>query len=418
MKTRTLKKDTVLVYVGYLLKLLSPIILVPYYGRVLGPESYGRVLAATSFMSIISVIIDYGFHFPAIREIASSKDREERSRVYSRQIFARSILLPIAFVIGGIGMRFSEGLTSNVWFGILAIATGTANAFTFGWLFQGLRMFKMSIAVQALPYPLNIALVLFYVRGPNDGLHVLLCLFATGIVCAALCFFLARKHVDVYLPTMRECMGEIKKSTVFFYTSVSFTLITSGSTYILSILSTPTQVGYFGPAERIINLGFSLLGPLAQVLLPTLSLLHGDAPDTAFKLARKGLFVEAAYGLLAVAVGLPFASLVIPFLLGHQFEPTVLVFQILLIVMPFIAVKHAISMYILIPQKRESMFLITTTINIATNLVVALVVSGTMGASGMAIARVSGEVLTTVILVITVNRMGLLKGLFRREART
>src|SRR5579862_848890 len=86
---RSLKKDAAFVYAGYFLRYLSLIILIPYYGRVLGPASYGKVLAAMSVMNIVWMIVNYSFSTTGARAMASADGRPERSRIFGRQLMAR-----------------------------------------------------------------------------------------------------------------------------------------------------------------------------------------------------------------------------------------------------------------------------------------------------------------------------------------
>ncbi|MGN6651100.1 MAG: lipopolysaccharide biosynthesis protein, partial [Trinickia sp.] len=43
----------VFVYVGYIMRYLYLLVVIPFYGRVLGVTEYGRVLAAMSLMNVI-----------------------------------------------------------------------------------------------------------------------------------------------------------------------------------------------------------------------------------------------------------------------------------------------------------------------------------------------------------------------------
>src|SRR5712675_474856 len=63
------------VYAGYCVRYLSLIILIPYYGRVLGPTEYGKVLTAMSLMGVIWMLVNYGFSPVGNRNVAGVLDR-------------------------------------------------------------------------------------------------------------------------------------------------------------------------------------------------------------------------------------------------------------------------------------------------------------------------------------------------------
>ena len=56
------------VYGGYLMRYVYLIIVVPFYGRILGVAEYGRVLASMSLMNVIWMLVSYGFTFVGMRE--------------------------------------------------------------------------------------------------------------------------------------------------------------------------------------------------------------------------------------------------------------------------------------------------------------------------------------------------------------
>jgi len=408
-KKGSLKKDAALVYSGYFLRYLSQIILIPYYGRVLGPTSYGQVMAAMSFMTIIWVVVNYGFPMPGVRDLASAKTRDERTAIFSRQLLARTLLVPFGLLIGVVGTLLSPSLAENIWFGVLGTILGFLNAFSLSWFFQGLRQFRTSILLEAIAYPITILLVLLFVRGPEDGIYAMIALVVSGAVCLTTSFFFALKYASFRLQPLRDWLKEVKNATIFFATSFSFTLLTSGSTYILSLMATATEVGYFGAAEKFVSLGVSFLGPMGQVLMPTISGLHKENVARAFQVARKGLMVETCYGLLAPLAGVVLAPFLIPLILGKGFEPSVLLFQIMLWIFPFAAFKHAVILYMLVPLRKEKYFLMTSLVNVAVNLSIALMAVPLWGATGMAYARIGGEVVATVFLAIVISKLGLLK---------
>ena len=94
--------------------------LIPYYGRVLGPASYGTVLAAMSLMALVWMVVNYGFSTTGSRELASTLGDAEHALVFSRQISARLILIPVGVGIGVLGTWLSPTLRSNPWFGAVS----------------------------------------------------------------------------------------------------------------------------------------------------------------------------------------------------------------------------------------------------------------------------------------------------------
>ena len=176
-------------------------------------------------------------------------------------------------------------------------------------------------------------------------------------------------------------------------------LITSGATYLLSLMSSSTQVGYFGAAERFVALGLGLLGPAGQVLMPTIANLHGSKSNRAYELARKGMTLEITYGLLVLFGGVLLSPFILPIVMGPQFGPSIPILQVLSCIFPFVCFNHALGMYAFIPLRKEKFLIIATVVGLIVNVIIALMTVKSFGAIGMAYARLGGEMASFATLL-------------------
>lgn len=402
---RQLNRDAAFVYGGYLLRYLSLIVLLPFYSRVLGPTGYGKVLAAMALVSIVWLVVNYGFSITGARDLASVSSPIERNRIFTRQLVARVMLIPLGIAVGAVGTLLSPILVADPLYGVLATLMGLCEAFNLGWFFQGLRRFRTSIAIEGMFYPLSMGLVLILVRTPEDGIRVFAALLLSMAVVLGVSYTLAFRTVQLVRPSPSEGWREIRGSTVIFIQGVNGVLTTAGATYVLSMLSTPEEVSFFGTAERFVAVALSLFGPAGQVLMPTIANLHVDAAHEAFRLARKALRLEVAFGVVSVIAGVSLAPFVLPFILGDEFGRSVLLLQILVCLMPFAAVTHALGLYLLVPLRREKLLLTAISVGTIINLSFGVFAAQAWDSVGMAVARVAGEALSAILLAALCMRI-------------
>jgi PST family polysaccharide transporter len=192
-------------------------------------------------------------------------------------------------------------------------------------------------------------------------------------------------------------------------------VMTSGATYLMGILSIPKQVGYFGSAERFATLALSLLGPAAQVFLPRLTKLQLEDERAAFRLAGNLILIEITFGVLAGTFAFLFAPIALPFILGKSFGPSAAVLQVLALLLPFAAVTHSLSNYILLPLRRERQTLIGISTGALAMLACAPFLVGKFNAVGMAEARIFGEIIASLVMSIVCWRLGYLR--FRQRSQ-
>lgn len=408
MAKTSLKKDAAYVYAGYFLRYASLLVLIPYYGRVLGPVGYGQVLAAMSLMGIVWIVVNYGFSSTGARDLATAANQEEIDRIFTRQIMARFVLAPVGIVIGVAGTYFSPLLSSDPLFGVMATVLGILSAFNLGWFFQGLRQFRRSMMVEALAYPLNVLFVLLLVRSPEDGVYALIALVVSSLICTAAAYVLAFRQARFHGWNFADSLAEIKDSSTLFLNAMNAMIMITGSTYLLSLLSTPEQVGYFGAAERLIAFGLAMLGPASQILMPSIAHHMKHDESVSSRLIKYGLLLELAYGLCVMVAGVLLSPFILPLILGHGFVPSILPFQILVCLFPFAAFRHAFGNYVLIPQKKERWLLLAFTIGNVANLAIAFVAAGYWGAMGMAAARLAGEIVIAAVLLAVALRLRML----------
>lgn len=406
-KGSSLKRDALCVYVAHFLKYLGPLILVPYFSRVLGPVAYGQVLAAISLMTIVCMVVNYGFVFSGVRDIASASTDGERGRIVGKQMYGRILLVPIALAVGAIGTYCSPVLWQDPWFGVWATLTGLTAGFNLSWFFQGIRRFKTAVILEAIVYPVNILIVLLSVRGEGDGLSAMVAIFVANVVSLLASAAIARREIAKTKITLRDGVKEIRDTTVFFITSMNGVIMTAGATYLLSIMASSEQVGYYGTAEKFITVAIALLNPIGQVLMPTITRLHANAPEQAFRLAGKGIMAETAYGILGPCVGVLLAPFAIPVILGQAFTQSVPVFQVMICALPFIAIKHAMILYLLIPMRKEKYFMVSSLLNVSLMLAAVAVFVPSQGAMGMVWARMGAECATALFMIALVYKIGL-----------
>ena len=413
-------KILIFVYGGYVMRYLYLIVVIPFYGRVLGVTEYGRVLAAMSLMNVIWMLSSYGFTFVGMREVAKSHEASHHNAVFSLHSSARVFTCAIGIAVGVIATLCSPALAERPAMGLLATALGIVSALNLGWLFQGRQRFRTPIILEVVGFALSLVLILSIVRGPADSVWVVASLLIAGAISAAISYGLTFSHIGFPRFKLEGIVPLIRGSTMLFCYSTGSAVLTASSTYLLTLLSTPPQVGYFGAAERFATIGLSLMGPAAQVFIPTISrqLAQGDN-DGARVTSRRGATLLMGYGLLAMCGALTLSPFILPLILGAAFTPSAHVLQCLAVMFPFAAFNQFVAFYVFVPRKKDRLLAIAGLASGVANLAAALFLAPRYGAIGMAFARVIGEATLSIMLMglmVRSDMTGLLPGTARALA--
>ena len=417
MEKRENAKVIAFVYGGYLMRYVYLIIVVPFYGRVLGVTEYGRVLAAMSLMNVIWMLVSYGCTIVGMREVSKAKTVEECNAIYSLHVSTHLLLGLAGGAVGVAATLCSPSLSARPLIGILATLLGVVSALNLGWLFQGRHRFRTPIMIEVFGFALSLVLVLSLVRGPHDSVWVLASLLIAGVASLLISYGLATAQLGWPRLSLTGVVPLMRGSTMLFCYSSASAILTASSTYLLTLLSTPTQVGYFGAAERFATVGLSLMGPAAQVFVPTISrqLAQGDK-EGAHATTRRGATLLMGYGLLVFCGALALSPLVLPLIFGAAFEPSARVLQCFAWMFPLVAFNEFVAFYVFVPRQKDRPMAIAGAISGLANLAAALFLAPRFGAIGMAFARVVGELTLSIVLMgimIRLDLIGLVPGATR-----
>jgi PST family polysaccharide transporter len=384
------------------------IIVVPFYGRILGVAEYGRVLASMSLMNVIWMLVSYGFTFVGMREVARAKSAAECNSIFSLHVSARLLLGLLGAGIGIVATMSSPVLSERPVIGLLATLLGIVSALNLGWLFQGRQHFRTPIMIEVFGFALSLVLVLNLVNGPDDAVWVLASLLIAGIASSIISYGLTTYQLGLPRLKLAGVVPLVRGSTMLFCYSSGSVVLTASSTYLLTLLSTPAQVGYFGAAERFATIGLSLMGPASQVFIPTISrqLAQGDKKG-AHVTTRRGATLLMGYGLLLLCGALTLSPFVLPLILGPAFEPSAHVLQTFAWMFPFAAFNEFVAFYVFVPRKKDRLLAIAGVVSGLANLAAALFLGSRYGAVGMASARVIGEATLAVMLMGIMIRLEL-----------
>lgn len=405
----------VFVYGGYIMRYLYLLVVIPFYGRVLGVTEYGRVLAAMSLMNVIWMLVSYGFTFVGMREVSRAHEKREYNEIFSLHLSARLMMGTLGGIVGLAATFCSPVLSQRPLIGLLAMVLGILNGWNLSWLFQGRHQFRTPIILEVIGFALSLVLVLSLVRGPADSTWVLASLLTACFCSTTIAYWLTLKDVGRPRISARGVPALMRDSTMLFLYSTGSVVLTSSSTYLLTLLSTPTQVGYYGAAERFATIGLSLMGPAAQVFIPTISrqIAHNDHVG-ARSTTRRGAALLLSYGFLALGGALVLSPLVLPLILGAAFTPSAHVLQRFAFMFPFSAFNQFVGFYVFLPRKKDRLMAVAGLMSATANLTSALLLAPHFGAMGMATARVIGEGTLSVTLLLFAWRTGLFGAIFGR----
>jgi O-antigen/teichoic acid export membrane protein len=403
------KIELLAVYLSYGFRYLYPLLLVPYYGRVLGASGYGAVLAGMSLSTTIWLFVNYGFSTIGGRDIVHTETEGERESIFRDQFTARLLLCIPGAIIGIIAAWRSDLISHIPGARIFVVAGGLLAAFNLGWYFTSTGRARTSVLVEVVGFAISLVLLFTFIRKPEDISRVFPLTFASGFIQMLAAYWIVRKEFSGLLAPLRKAVDLIKRSTIIFVYSGTSMLLLGASTYILSLLAPPSEVSAFGVSERLVSAGLSIMGPAAQVLVPKVMFLVGRNQAEANLMARRIFMVFFLGAVAGVIITRLLSEWGLPLIFGAEFSPAVPVLNIMVLVLPFGVCTRVLGLYFLIPRKLEGLLARCGIVGALMNLAVAIPLAMYWGAIGMVQARLIGEFSLLMMLLIGMWRAGLIR---------
>lgn len=314
-----LLKNTVMLYLLQFSTYLLALLVAPYQTRVLGAEVYGGFLeASVSIVIYFQMIIDFGFLLSATEEVSRSRDNKEKlGNILTSVTFAKIFLAAVSFVIMITLCKVIPAWEQKQTVIILTFIASFLNSMIPDFLYRGLeRMSAITIRTVLIKVFFTVCNFIF-LKGPEDVWVVPMLNVVGNGVALLFAYIHVAKSLDIHFEkaNIKNVLGQLRRSSVFFYSRIATTAYTALNTVILDIITqSGAATGYYTSANKLITAGKNGLSPVADSLYPYMA-KHKD-----FSLVKKVLLVAEPIIFVGCAVVFIVAEPFCVWFFGEEFR--------------------------------------------------------------------------------------------------
>jgi polysaccharide transporter, PST family len=416
---RRLAGNVVALYGLHAIDVLQPLIMIPILARVMGPAGWGRVVFAMAFAHYVTLIVEYGFHLSATRDVARAHTKEALASLLTgvtvvKAFMAASVVLLVVLLREYIPVFNSDGLLMGA-----ALFWGISHGLNLQWLFQGLERLPLASIIDGAAKLCALGGVVLVVRGPEDGWRVLLTL---GLGSAASCCILsviACSEFGIRMPSWSLVRCSFQRGWPLFLYRASVSSYAVGNSFLLGFFAPAASVALYGGAEKIIRGFAGLLDPFSRAIYPRIARLMGDDPGQGVRLVQATLGLCAATGASLSIVGYFAAPALIRILLGPGYEEASGVMRVLTMLPFLLAVSMVLGVQWMVPLGLERPFNVIMISAGVVNAALALTLAPRFQHTGMAWAVVLTEMFVVVAIyaLLHLKRLDPFRYLDVRNAR-
>ena len=389
---------------------ILPLITLPYLVRVLGPEKYGLIAFAQSFIQYFNILTDYGFNLSATREISIHRDNKEKvSEIFSSVMIIKFglmiiSLLILSFLVFTIPKFRNDWLVYFFTFGIIF-----GNVLFPIWFFQGMERMKYITILNIVAKGIFTICIFIFIRKMEDYLYVPLINSIGFLVAGGLSLRIVSKDFGIkfILPSFKAIKHQLKEGWHIFISTVAISLYTTSNTFILGLFTNNTIVGYYAAAEKIVKAIQGLLSPISQTVYPHISKLASESKERALNFIRKLVKIVGGISFVISFSIFIFADLIVNLILGSQYQQSIIVLRILAFLPFVIGLSNIFGIQTMLTFNLKQAFSKILISAGLLNIVLALILAPLYQHIGISITVLTTEIFVTLSMLFYLQKKGI-----------
>lgn len=270
MKNKLLS-NTIYLYILTVVKMIFPLVTLPYLTHILSVETYGSVAYVKSYMSYVQLVLDFGFLLSATKNIAVAKGKDDTRIEYivGDTLAEKVILLFAAAVVtlfASISIPILYANQTFLWLYFLAIAITILIP---DFLYRGIERMECVTIPYTAAKIIAIILTLILIKDDSDLLLIPVFEIVSNAVAVLISFLLLKKlDIRIRFSNIKIWLRDLKESAVYFISNFATTVFGALTTIIVGILLDETDVAYWSVCMQIVSAAKSLYAPISNSIYP------------------------------------------------------------------------------------------------------------------------------------------------------
>lgn len=267
---KRLQKNTYFLYLATVVKILGPLITLPFLTRVLSVECYGYVAYVKAYATYAQLLIDFGFLLSATKEIAFAIDKPGRvGAIVGDTLIEKLLLALLGIAITVVMILVNPILGELPLVTFLYFLSCAATILILDFLFRGIQKMEYAAIPLCISKILVVILTLVLIRGDED-LLLLPIIELMGNLGAGVCslYFARVMKIKVSISGPKVWLSDLKESCIYFISNFATTIFGALTTLIVGMVMGKTEVAYWSVCMLVVSAAKSMYAPLANSLYP------------------------------------------------------------------------------------------------------------------------------------------------------
>ncbi|HGL2095121.1 TPA: oligosaccharide flippase family protein [Streptococcus pneumoniae] len=292
-------KNTSSLYILNIVKLLFPLLTLPYLTRVLSLDAYGMVIYVKALIAYVQLVIDFGFMISATKNIVNACTTPSKiGRIVGDTLVEKIFLSIISILIYTILMWQIPIMRENILFSVFYLLATVTNIFIFDFLFRGIEKMH-AVAIPYIIFKTIITILTFIVVKDDSSILWIPILEGIGNLVAAVVSyrFLHYYGIKLSFSYLSVWVKDLKESSIYFLSNFATTIFGVFTTVISGFYLQSQEIAFWGIAMQLLSAAKSLYNPIANSLYPH---MIRTKDIQSVKSINRIMFIPIIFGVLIV----------------------------------------------------------------------------------------------------------------------
>lgn len=406
--TNSILKNTIYKILLEILKIIIPIITVPYVYRIFKPEIMGNIEFSQSIANYFAIFAGFGVYTYGLREISYIKNNQkERDKIFSELFFISTISSIIVSLIYYFYIEFY--FTDLVLKKLLLINLVHLLSYIFyiEWINEAFENYKFISIKTSVIKIINFICIFLFIKKEVDFYKYLflICFFVffNNIVS----FVYIKKYIKITLKKIEIKKYLIPLGTILLMSNASVLYTQLDKIFLGFYSKNLEEIAYYGIAQKLLSIVTILSTAATTVSIPRLSFYLGEGKKEEYEKLYDKLLSYMYLLLFPMGIGIMILSREIAVLFGGKeyiaAAPVIFMFGIRFIVG---TVQGSISRQILFINRKENIVTYTFLICGIFNLIFKYILLkiGFLNASTAIFTTMIAEIIITILSYIYIKR--------------
>ena len=383
---------------------LLPLVTAPYLSRTVGTEGVGLYSCAWSVSYVFVLIGMLGLNDYGVRTVAQARDsREELDETFSA-IWQMQLLVAGVTLLGWFGYVFLvAGEEKEIAFHLTLMSVSCLCCFD--WCLMGLDIFR-PIALRNTFIKSAAAVCVFLLVKSRDDLWIYAFVWSLATLLGNLsCVWSLRGKVRYRPVPQRESLKHLKPCAVLFISVMAVNVYRTMDKVMVSAIAGMTENGLYENAEKIIYCLSGFISAIGTVMMPKVAHMqkHGETERIARHIEKSMDWILCMVSAMAFGVA-AVADRFAPLFYGEDFAYSGTLMAPLAFTLIMIGFANVIRTQVVLPQKRDGIFVKSVCAGAAVNLIVNACLIPPMKSMGAVVGTLMAEFTVPLVQYIILRK--------------